>query len=316
MAASIRQPEQMLSGRVPMSARLEAIVELAERGDILCDVGCDHAHVPIRLLQSGCYRRAIGMDVIAGPLGKAAGNLSLYGMEDLVELRLSNGLDAFSAGEADTLVITGMGGTLMEDILLRQPEKTASFSALVLGPQSDPEKVRAALRRLGFIIKKEKLIFEDGKYYPVIRAESEENPDARVFDTVPAISKEAILGEVLSNEALSKELLSDEAVSGEALSKETLSKETGEGIQDLRLQAQDMFGPVLLENRDPVLLEFLTRRTAVLERILCSIRQAARDTCKDPVLVQRHLARQCEIEHDLAVFKAALTVYDKGTDSK
>ena len=304
-----------------MSARLEAIVELAERGDILCDVGCDHAHVPIRLLQSGCYRRAIGMDVIAGPLGKAAGNLSLYGMEDLVELRLSNGLDAFSAGEADTLVITGMGGTLMEDILLRQPEKTASFSALVLGPQSDPEKVRAALRRLGFIIKKEKLVFEDGKYYPVIRAESGGKPDARVFDTVPAISKEAILGEVLSNEALSKELLSDEAVSGEALSKETLSKETlsketGEGIQDLRLQAQDMFGPVLLENRDPVLLEFLTRRTAVLEKILCSIRQAARDTCKDPVLVQRHLARQCEIEHDLAVFKAALTVYDKGTDSK
>ena len=304
-----------------MSARLEAIVELAERGDILCDVGCDHAHVPIRLLQSGCYRRAIGMDVIAGPLGKAAGNLSLYGMEDLVELRLSNGLDAFSAGEADTLVITGMGGTLMEDILLRQPEKTASFSALVLGPQSDPEKVRAALRRLGFIIKKEKLVFEDGKYYPVIRAESGENPDARVFNTLPAISKEAILGEVLSNEALSKELLSDEAVSGEALSKEalskeTLSKETGGGIQDLRLQAQDMFGPVLLENRDPVLLEFLTRRTAVLERILCSIRQAARDTCKDPVLVQRHLARQCEIEHNLAVFKAALTIYDKGTDSK
>lgn len=286
MAASIRQPEQMLSGRVPMSARLEAIVELAERGDTLCDVGCDHAHVPIRLLQSGCYRRAIGMDVIAGPLGKAAGNLSLYGMEDLVELRLSNGLDAFSAGEADTLVITGMGGTLMEDILLRQPEKTASFSALVLGPQSDPEKVRAALRRLGFIIKKEKLVFEDGKYYPVIRAESGGKPDARVFDTVPALSKE------------------------------TLSKQTGEGIQDLRLQAQDMFGPILLENRDPVLLEFLTRRTAVLEKILCSIRQAARDTCKDPVLVQRHLARQCEIEHDLAVFKAALTVYDKGTDSK
>ena len=311
MAASIRQAEQMLSGRVPMSARLEAIVELAERGDILCDVGCDHAHVPIRLLQSGCYRRAIGMDVIAGPLGKAAGNLSLYGMEDLVELRLSNGLDAFSAGEADTLVITGMGGTLMEDILLRQPEKTASFSALVLGPQSDPEKVRAALRRLGFIIKKEKLIFEDGKYYPVIRAESGENPDAREFNTLPAISNETILGELLSDEAVS-----GEALSKEALSKETLSKETGGGIQDLRLQAQDMFGPVLLENRDPVLLEFLTRRTAVLERILCSIRQAARDTCKDPVLVQRHLARQCEIEHDLAVFKAALTVYDKGTDSK
>ena len=52
-----------------MSARLEAIVRLAGQGDTVCDVGCDHAHVPIRLLQTGCYRRAIGMDVIAGPLG-------------------------------------------------------------------------------------------------------------------------------------------------------------------------------------------------------------------------------------------------------
>ena len=173
--ADMREAEQIPSGRVPMSARLEAIVELAECGDTVCDVGCDHAHVPIRLIQTGCYRRAIGMDVIDGPLGKAAGNLALYQMEDRVELRLSDGLDAFVPGEADTLVITGMGGTLMEEILLRDPEKTRSISVLVLGPQSDPEKVRAALRRLGFAITREKLIFEDGKYYPVIRAESAVN---------------------------------------------------------------------------------------------------------------------------------------------
>ena len=168
--ADMREAEQIPSGRVPMSARLEAIVELAECGDTVCDVGCDHAHVPIRLIQTGCYRRAIGMDVIDGPLGKAAGNLALYQMEDRVELRLSDGLDAFVPGEADTLVITGMGGTLMEEILLRDPEKTRSISVLVLGPQSDPEKVRAALRRLGFAITREKLIFEDGKYYPMLRA--------------------------------------------------------------------------------------------------------------------------------------------------
>ena len=92
-------------------------------------------------------------------------------MQDRVELRLSNGLDACRAGEADTLVVTGMGGTLMEEILLRYPDRTGSFRALVLGPQSDPDKVRAALRQLGAEIMDERLVYEDGKYYPVLRAE-------------------------------------------------------------------------------------------------------------------------------------------------
>lgn len=276
----MRDSEQILTGLVPMSARLEAIVELAEKGDTVCDVGCDHAHVPIRLLQTGCYRRAIGMDVIAGPLGKAAGNLALYGMEDKVELRLSDGLDSFSPGEAETLVITGMGGTLMEEILLRSPSVTGSFSVLVLGPQSDPEKVRAALRTLGFTIKKEKIIFEDGKYYPVIRAESRD----------------------MSRQCGEQERVSAEAASppgGQELSPETMQ------------EAEDRFGPVLLGHRDPVLFEFLKRRKAALEKILRSIGQAVENTDSDPALLEKHSARQREIEHDLTVFKAALSLYSR-----
>lgn len=272
----MRESEQILTGLVPMSARLEAIVEMAEEGDTVCDVGCDHAHVPIRLIQTGRYRHAIGMDVIAGPLGKAAGNLAIYGMEDKVELRLSDGLDACVPGQADTLVITGMGGTLMEEILLRTPSTTKSFSALVLGPQSDPEKVRAALRSLEFTITKEKLIFEDGKYYPVLRAEAC-GPEGQ---TANGIFKNSIV--------------------------------EAEGISPSVMQeAEDMFGPVLLERRDPILFEFLTRRTAVLHKILLSIDQAVKDSCKDSAILEKHLARKREIEHDLTVFTAALAVYDK-----
>ncbi len=287
----MRESEQILTGLVPMSARLEAIVRLAGQGDTVCDVGCDHAHVPIRLLQTGCYRRAIGMDVIAGPLGKAAANLALYGMEDRVQLRLSDGLDACIAGEADTLVVTGMGGTLMEEILLRQPEKTASFRALVLGPQSDPERVRSALRRLGFTITEEELIFEDGKYYPVIRSEAaadsagERNGDKNIPEKSPVLYRKPA--------ANTPELFAPDIPA------------------QVRLQAEDLFGPVLLQRRDPVLLEFLRRRTAVLEKILRSIRQAAGDTDKDPALLEKHLSRQQEIEHSLIVYKAALTVFER-----
>ena len=298
----MRESEQILTGLVPMSARLEAIVRLAGQGDTVCDVGCDHAHVPIRLLQTGCYRRAIGMDVIAGPLGKAAANLALYGMEDRVQLRLSDGLDACIAGEADTLVVTGMGGTLMEEILLRQPEKTASFRALVLGPQSDPEKVRSALRRLGFTITEEELIFEDGKYYPVIRSEAaadsagERNGDKKIPEKSPVLYRKPAAADPAKERT------------GDRNTPELFAPDIPAQV---RLQAEDLFGPVLLQRRDPVLLEFLRRRTAVLEKILRSIRQAAGDTDKDPALLEKHLSRQQEIEHSLIVYKAALTVFER-----
>ena len=298
----MRESEQILTGLVPMSARLEAIVRLAGQGDTVCDVGCDHAHVPIRLLQTGCYRRAIGMDVIAGPLGKAAANLALYGMEDRVQLRLSDGLDACIAGEADTLIVTGMGGTLMEEILLRQPEKTASFRALVLGPQSDPEKVRSALRRLGFTITEEELIFEDGKYYPVIRSEAaadsvgERNGDKNIPEKSPVLYRKPAAADPAKERT------------GDRNTPELFAPDIPAQV---RLQAEDLFGPVLLQRRDPVLLEFLRRRTAVLEKILRSIRQAAGDTDKDPALLEKHLSRQQEIEHSLIVYKAALTVFER-----
>ncbi len=305
--ADMREAEQIPSGRVPMSARLEAIVELAECGDTVCDVGCDHAHVPIRLIQTGCYRRAIGMDVIDGPLGKAAGNLALYQMEDRVELRLSNGLDAFVPGEADTLVITGMGGTLMEEILLRYPEKTGSISVLVLGPQSDPEKVRAALRRLGFAIIREKLIFEEGKYYPVIRAESAVNTGFSTGKTD---------GAHVNRRIEEKDDIPGQDVPGQAEADEQIdfgkkASFAPEISGEIRQEAEDRFGPVLLGRRDPVLLEFLTRRTAVMEKILRSVRDAAQKSSDDPVLLQRHSAKIREIEHSLTVYHAALTAYDK-----
>ena len=232
-----------------MSARLEAIVELAECGDTVCDVGCDHAHVPIRLLQNGQFRKAIGMDVIEGPLGKARGNLELYGMTDDVELRLSDGLDAFQEGEADTLVVTGMGGTLMRGILLREPDKTRSFNALVLGPQSDPDKVRAAVRELGFSLEDERLIYEDGKYYPVLRAVV-----AAQHSIDPQQRREPDLQGSRS--------------AGPALFPPEIPEK-------LCREAEDLFGPVLLRRRDPVLREFLVRRIAVLEKIMDSVSLAA-----------------------------------------
>ena len=274
---------------VGLSKRLENIVELAGCGDTLCDVGCDHAHVPIRLLQNGQYMRAIGMDVIEGPLGKAKGNLELYGMTDDVELRLSDGLNAFHAGEADTLVVTGMGGTLMREILLREPQKTRSFSALVLGPQSDPDRVRAAVRELGFSLEDERLIYEDGKYYPVLRA---------VMDAQHSKELQQSREPDLPGPESAEPVLFPPEISGE-----------------ICREAEDLFGPLLLRRRDPVLREFLVRRIAVLEKIRNSVSLAAKGqrvsgkTDGSPPLEKKHLEKKREIEHSLEVYQAALKVF-------
>lgn len=302
---SREDPEEKITARtrpVGLSRRLMAIADLARSGQCVCDVGCDHAHIPIRLLQEGRFKRAIGMDVIEGPLEKAAGNLSLYGMQDRIGLRLSDGLDAFCIGEADTLIITGMGGSMMQEILLREPEKTRSFQALVLGPQSDPEKVRSALRALGFRIEDERLIYDDGKYYPIVRAvrgDSKGDPLADSKGDPLEDPKRDPLAD--SKRDPLEDPLGDSAGgdSGPFPDKSALLQET-----------EDLFGPILLERRDPVLLEFLVRQERVLKKIHSSVRRAAQT---NEARSGDHLAKAEEIGHRITLFRTALQMYGRGT---
>lgn len=164
-----REDEPRLQ-QLKLSERLTAIANSVTLHERVCDVGCDHAHIPIRLLNDGVVESALAMDVIPGPLKKASENLALYSCSDKVELRQSDGLDAYVPGEAQTLVIAGMGGRIMSRILTREPEKSRNFGEWILQPQADPDHVRSAIRTLGWYIDAEKLIFEDGKYYPVIHA--------------------------------------------------------------------------------------------------------------------------------------------------
>ena len=167
-----------MAAEVKLSKRLTAIAEMVnaagpgerknKTGYCLCDVGTDHAHIPIRLLMDGVIDRAIAMDVIEGPLEKARGNIELYGVCDKVILRISDGLDSYRPGEAQGLVIAGMGGRIMSRILLREPDKSLDFDEIILQPQADPEFVRRAVRELGLFIDRERIVLEDNKYYPVM----------------------------------------------------------------------------------------------------------------------------------------------------
>ena len=102
---------------VKLSNRLSAVASFVTDGNVLADVGTDHGYIPIYLLQEKRIKKAIAMDINAGPLQRAKEHIALYGLKDYIETRLSDGVEALMPGEADTILIAGMGGGLVMHIL-------------------------------------------------------------------------------------------------------------------------------------------------------------------------------------------------------
>lgn len=153
-----------------ISSRLRAVASMVTEGNRVADVGCDHGYVPIYLIQNGRIPSAIAMDVNSGPLLRAREHIELNGLSEYIETRLSDGLDALREGEADTVILAGMGGPLMERILNDGREALRTVTELVLEPQSDVAGFRRFLSENGYVIADENMILEDGKYYPIVRA--------------------------------------------------------------------------------------------------------------------------------------------------
>lgn len=163
-----RQGEK--DGIVSLSDRLMMVASMAGRGSTVFDCGCDHGLIPIWLVQSGISVHVIASDIAEGPLSSAEKNIELNRLHDSIETRLSDGIEKYDPGEADTLIIAGMGGPLMLSIISRDRRKTSAFKHFIFQPQSAVEDFRRDIRLFGMSVIEEKDIFEDGKYYVAMHA--------------------------------------------------------------------------------------------------------------------------------------------------
>lgn len=163
-----------------LTKRLQSVADMVTIGNRVCDVGCDHGYVSIYLVQKEIAPKAIAMDVRTGPLSQAQKNIEAFGVGGKVETRLSDGLDKLSFGEADTIIIAGMGGPLMKDIIVRGLDVAKSVTELVLQPQSEIPEFRRFLKNNGFITTAEDMVLEDGKFYPMMKVVPD--PDFEFFD--------------------------------------------------------------------------------------------------------------------------------------
>ena len=221
-----------------MSLRLRTVADMLKADSArrcTADVGCDHGYVSIYLVENGISKSAIAMDVRKGPLAMAQSNIQDFGFEKDIQTRLSDGLTELQDGEADSLVIAGMGGKLMISILDKKDLSGLGIKTAILQPQSDICQFREYLRDKGYLIEDESIILDEGKYYFPMKVRIDGG---------------------------------DGSVDALGMAKGLLS---GTCDEDMAMSACNLYGEHNILRRDPLLRDFLAHGKEVNESILGSL---------------------------------------------
>lgn len=239
-----------------LSDRLQTIADKIRQGEIIADIGTDHGLLPAALYVRGVCPRVILSDISPASLDKSVKLVRKLVREHNLEesglsLRVGNGLSVLSPGEADTVVIAGMGGLLIRDIMKSDPEVTRSVSRFILQPRSAAGPLRKWLLEAGFSILSEDIVRE-GDFLPEI---------------ISAAQKRDLTGGDPAGEAETVDSERGEAADLAAGFRRQL-RDLGE--EDIRFRVppwmEKAFGPVE---------EFLDRKAGEQRRILAGLRRAA-----------------------------------------
>ena len=149
-----------------ITPRLNSILQHIT-GKTVADIGTDHAYIPISLAKNGRISRAVACDIKKGPLDIARKNVEKYGFSDIIELRLGAGLEPLSENETETVIIAGMGGEMIMNIL--ENEKSHTFGEIILQPMNCQAELRKWLTGHNFEIISEDLSKESFKVYNLIK---------------------------------------------------------------------------------------------------------------------------------------------------
>jgi tRNA (adenine22-N1)-methyltransferase len=176
--------------------RIRRIASYVDAGESVADIGSDHGYLALWLAREGVSPRVVVTDIAEGPLAIARANVEneyvrrrvdrrfpdKYGLADcrlgdgfadrrlgngLADCRLGDGLAPLAPGEVDAVVIAGMGGETIRDIMAADPAKTASFAKYILQPRTKTEALRAWLAER-YAIAAEDTVSERGRQCPII----------------------------------------------------------------------------------------------------------------------------------------------------
>lgn len=278
-----------------LSKRLERVASFVKEGSVVADIGTDHGYIPIYLVKEKRAVSAIAMDVRTGPLSRAKEHIAEYGLTDRISVRLSDGLEKLCPNEADTVVIAGMGGELMIRILRQGRHMWESVRQWVLSPQSELAQVRRFLAQESFLIEKEDMLEEDGKFY-VILSVGREAGEKRENETSTA--GKGPCGQ--QDTCRKQDICEKQDICGKW---DTCEKQdAGIYIETEEYSIEELYGACLLRERHPVLYDFLVKERAVKQQIL----QGLSGQTKESAVRRRQV-----LERELLKNEEALRIFEK-----
>ena len=153
-----------------LSRRLSAVKQYIPPGSAVADIGCDRGELSLALLREGIAEKVILSDISPQSLYRAERYFAGTAEAQRAEFRVGNGLQVLAPGEADYAVFAGMGGLTVCAILREGRAVIDALKGMILQAQGNSDKVRALLAEIGFCLKDECMVEEDGKFYTVLHA--------------------------------------------------------------------------------------------------------------------------------------------------
>ena len=152
-----------------LTPRLLTIANMVKYQSV-ADIGTDHGKLPVYLIQNKICQYAVASDVNEGPVNSCIKNINKYGLTEKISARMCDGLTGLSENECETIVLAGMGGELISEIIARSYNIAASAKELILQPMTGIDKLKIYLAKAGFEIIQEVLSSEKNKIYLIIKA--------------------------------------------------------------------------------------------------------------------------------------------------
>lgn len=160
----------METERTHLDPRLLAAAEFVRPGSVAADIGCDHGKLSIYLAKSGRCPKVIAADLRPEPLARARVNLTNAHCQEQVELRLGDGLTVLQPGEAQDIIIAGMGAETIMQVVAAAPWVRQESVNLVLVPATKHSLLRKWLAENGFSLRGDRLVEAAGRLYAVMNA--------------------------------------------------------------------------------------------------------------------------------------------------
>ncbi len=154
--------------RLPLSPRLKTLYKITPECNCFADIGTDHAYLPVYLCKNNKCKTAIASDIVKGPLERAKATIKKYNMEGRISVRLGGGVSTLKKDEADVVLVAGMGGLIISDIIKDGIDILKNVKNIILQPMTAVSDLREYLYNNNWKIDKEYLVKDNGKLYNIM----------------------------------------------------------------------------------------------------------------------------------------------------